>query len=115
MYIEVERIGATLNVGSGSDFTTVAGSALSIYSEEILELMADVTQRSSFPESELDLARENTKQMLIQQRAQPTFLASERIAEQSMDRGLLLFEGARLSESIHCAVRELYRIAQRAF
>ena len=48
---EVERIGATLNVGSGSDFTTVAGSALSIYSEEILELMADVTQRSSFPRS----------------------------------------------------------------
>src|SRR5436309_14145523 len=61
----VERLGATLNVGSGSDFTTVAGSALSIYSEEILELMADVTQRSSFPESELELARENTKQMLI--------------------------------------------------
>jgi len=77
---EVERIGATLNVGSGSDFTTVAGSALSIYSEEILELMADVTQRSSFPESELELARENTKQMLIQQRAQPTFLASERMS-----------------------------------
>src|SRR5260370_29998495 len=72
---EVERIGATLNVGSGSDFTTVAGSALSIYSEEILELMADVTQRSSFPEGELDLARENTRQMLIQQRAQPTHLA----------------------------------------
>ncbi len=78
---EVERIGATLNVGSGSDFTTVAGSALSIYSEEILELMADVTQRSSFPESELELARENTKQMLIQQRAQPTFLASERMSQ----------------------------------
>jgi zinc protease len=78
---EVERIGATLNVGSGSDFTTVAGSALSIYSEEILELMADVTQRSSFPESELDLARENTKQMLIQQRAQPPFLASERMSK----------------------------------
>src|SRR2546422_10184432 len=29
---EAERIGATLNVGSGSDVTTVAGSALSIYS-----------------------------------------------------------------------------------
>ncbi len=77
---EVERIGATLTVGSGSDFTTVAASALSIYSEAVLELMADVTLRSSFPENELDLARENTKQMLIQQRAQPTFLASERIS-----------------------------------
>jgi zinc protease len=77
---EVERIGATLTVGSGSDFTTVAASALSIYTEEVLELMADVTLRSSFPENELELARENTKQMLIQQRAQPTFLASERMS-----------------------------------
>src|SRR5262249_30171422 len=47
---EVERLGATLTVGSGSDFTTVAGSALSIYSDEILELIADVTLHSSFPE-----------------------------------------------------------------
>lgn len=77
---EVERIGATLTVGSGSDFTTVAASALSIYSDESLELMADVTLRSSFPQNELDLARENTKQLLIQQRAQPTFLVSERMS-----------------------------------
>ncbi len=78
---QVERIGATLNVGSGSDFTTVAASALSIYPGETLELMADVTLRSTFPQSELDLARENTKQQLIQQRAQPSFLASERISK----------------------------------
>jgi len=77
---EVERLGATLTVGSGSDFTTVAGSALSIYSDEILELLAEVTLRSSFPQNEIDLARENTKQLLIQQRAQPTFLASERMS-----------------------------------
>src|SRR5712692_4376431 len=77
---KVERLGATLTVGSGSDFTTVAGSALSIYSDEILELLAEVTLRSSYPQNEIDLARENTKQMLIQQRAQPTFLASERIS-----------------------------------
>ena len=77
---EVERIGATLNVGSASDFTTVAASTLSIYTEEVLELMADVTLRSSFPQNEIDLARENTKQLLIQQRAQPTFLGSERMS-----------------------------------
>src|SRR5437870_5305007 len=78
---EVERIGATLMAGSGSDFTTVAASALSIYTDEILELMADVTLHPSFPQNEIDLARENTKQLLIQQRAQPTFLASERVAK----------------------------------
>src|SRR5436190_6165257 len=78
---EIERLGATLAVGSASDFTTIAASSLSIYVDEILELIADVTLRSSFPQNEVDLARENTKQLLIQQRAQPTFLASERMAQ----------------------------------
>ena len=63
------------------DFTTVAGSALSIYTDEILDLLADVTLRPTFPKNEVDLARENTKQLLIQQRAQPNFLASERTAQ----------------------------------
>jgi zinc protease len=78
---EIERLGATLSVGSTSDFMTIAASGLSVYSEEILELAADVTLRATFPQNEVDLARENTKQMLIQQRAQPTFLASERMAQ----------------------------------
>jgi len=78
---EVERFGATLAVGSSSDFTTVAASSLSIYADEILDLIADVTLHPSFPQNEVDLARENTKQLLIQQRAQPTFLASERLSQ----------------------------------
>jgi zinc protease len=78
---EVERIGATLAVGSSSDFTTVAASSISLYADEILDLMADVTLNPSFPQNEVDLARENTKQLLIQQRAQPTFLASERLSQ----------------------------------
>jgi zinc protease len=78
---EVERFGATLAVGSSSDFTTVAASSLSIYADEILDLIADVALHPSFPQNEVDLARENTKQLLIQQRAQPTFLASERLSK----------------------------------
>lgn len=78
---QVERIGATLTISSTSDFVTVAASALTVYGDEILELMADVTLNPSFPQNEIDLARENTKQMLIQQRAQPNFLASERAAK----------------------------------
>ena len=77
----VERLGATLSVGSSYDFTTVAASALSIFADEILELLADVTLHPTFPQNEVDLARENTKQLLIQQRAQPNFLASERVAQ----------------------------------
>ena len=78
---EIERLGATLSIGSASDFSTIAASSLSIYADEILALIADVTMRSTFPQNEVDLARENTKQMLIQQRAQPSFLASERMAK----------------------------------
>lgn len=78
---EIEKLGATLSVGSSSDFTTIAASSLSIYAEEILELIADVALRSTFPQNEVDLAVENTKQLLIQQRAQPSFLASERMAK----------------------------------
>src|SRR6185369_2246416 len=78
---DIERLGATLSINSSSDFTTVAASSLSLYADEILELLADVTLNPSFPQNEIDLARENTKQILIQQRAQPNFLASERIAK----------------------------------
>ena len=78
---EVERLGATLAVGSSSDFTTVAASALSVYGDEVLGLLSDVTLGATFPQNEIDLARENTKQLLIQQRAQPTFLAGERTAQ----------------------------------
>lgn len=78
---QVERLGATLSVSSNSDFGMVAASALSVYANEVLELFADVTLQASFPPNEIELARENTKQMLIQQRAQPNFLASERLAQ----------------------------------
>src|SRR3989442_5556580 len=78
---EIGRLGATLSVGSGSDFTTVAASALSIFADEVLELTADVVLRATFPQNEIDLTRVNTKQLLIQQRAQPTFLAAERLAQ----------------------------------
>ncbi len=78
---EIERVGATLVVGSNSDYSAVAASALSAFTNEVLELIADVTLRPTFPQNEIDLARENTKQLLVQQRAQPTFLASERMAK----------------------------------
>ena len=77
---EVASIGATLSAGSNSDYLTVGASALATYTSAILDLLADVTLNPTFPEEELALAKENTKQGLIQQRAQPSFLASERTA-----------------------------------
>ena len=57
-----------------------AASALAQFNDRILELMADVVLNPSFPESEVELAKQNTKESLRQQRAQPSFLASEMVS-----------------------------------
>ncbi|HEX8179932.1 MAG TPA: pitrilysin family protein [Pyrinomonadaceae bacterium] len=77
---ETARIGATLSAGANSDYMTVGASALTQFADEILELVADVVLRPSFPEDELELTKQNALQNLIAQRGQPAFLANERIA-----------------------------------
>ena len=77
---EVARMGASLSAGANSDYTIVAASALSQFNERILDLMADVVLHPSFPENEVELAKQNTKESLRQQRAQPSFLASEMVS-----------------------------------
>lgn len=77
---EVARLGATLQAGANSDYTTVAASSLAMFSENILEMLADVALKPAFPPSELELTKQNTKENLKQQRAQPSFLAGEMTA-----------------------------------
>jgi len=77
---EVARLGATLQAGANSDYTTVAASSLATFSENILELLADVALRPVFPANEVELTKQNTKESLKQQRAQPSFLAGEMVA-----------------------------------
>ena len=78
---EVARLGATLQAGANSDYTTVAASSLTTFSYEILELLADVALRPVFPANEVELTKQNTKESLKQQRAQPSFLATEMVAK----------------------------------
>jgi zinc protease len=77
---EVGRMGATLTAGANSDYTTVAASSLTTFNNNILDLLADVTLNPSFPENEVELIKQNTKESLRQQRAQPSFLASEMVS-----------------------------------
>ena len=77
---EVARMGATLTAGASSDYATIAGSALSRFNDAIFELIADVTMNPSFPEHEVELVRQNSKESLKQQRAQPSFLATEMVS-----------------------------------
>jgi zinc protease len=77
---EVARMGASLSAGATSDYTIVAASALSQFSRTILDLIAEIVLEPSFPEHEVQLAKQNTKESLRQQRAQPSFLASEMVS-----------------------------------
>lgn len=77
---KIERLGASLSASSSEDFTVIAASSLSLYSSEILHLLAEVVLRPTFPEDELDLYRRNTVEHLKFQRSQSPFLAAEQAA-----------------------------------
>src|ERR1051326_6387595 len=77
---EVALMGASLSAGANSDYTIVAASALSQFNDPIMDLLAEVALEPSFPENEVALAKQNTKESLRQQRAQPSFLASEMVS-----------------------------------
>ena len=77
---EIARMGASLSAGANSDYTIVGASALSQFNEPVMDLIAEVILQPSFPENEVELAKQNTKESLRQQRAQPSFLASEMVS-----------------------------------
>ncbi|HVF48026.1 MAG TPA: pitrilysin family protein [Pyrinomonadaceae bacterium] len=77
---KIERLGASISSSASDDFTIVAASSLSLYSSEILDLLAEVVLGPTFPENELDLYRRNTVEHLKFQRSQPGFLAAEQAA-----------------------------------
>lgn len=77
---KIERLGASISASASDDFTIIAASSLSLYSTEVLHLLAEVVLRASFPENELDLYRRNTVENLKFQRSQPGFLAGEQAA-----------------------------------
>lgn len=76
----IERLGANVSASSSEDFLIVSASSLSIYSAEILEILAEVVLRPAFPEAELELYKRNTIENLKFQRSQPNFLANEQTA-----------------------------------
>lgn len=77
---KIERLGASVSASSSDDFILVSASALSMYASEIMQLMAEVVFRPTFPEDELDLYKRNTIENLKFQRSQPNFLANEQTA-----------------------------------
>ena len=82
----IERIGASVGASASEDFTIIAASALSMYSSDILGLMAEIVFRPAFPDGELDLYKRNAIEHLRFQRSQPNFLANEQTARQIYGR-----------------------------
>lgn len=77
---QIERLGASISANSNDDFTIVTASTLSLYTSEVLGLMAEMIMFPSFPEDELNLFKQNTIEGLKFQRSQPAFLANEQIS-----------------------------------
>jgi len=75
----LETMSATLNVGSGLSGTSasVSGSSLTENFDKLMDLAADVLLNPAFAPAEWDRLKTRTKAILIQNRANPGFLAAE--------------------------------------
>ena len=79
---DVDKLGATLSAsaGFGAGSTVLAASGLSDNLEEWFALLTDVLLNPTFPTDELAKLKVRRKAALLQQRAQPAFLADERFS-----------------------------------
>ena len=77
---QLDRLAATVVVTAGisSPFATVSGSALSDTVDTVLATTADVVIHPAFAQAEVDRFKARTQATLMNQRSQPSFLASER-------------------------------------
>jgi zinc protease len=73
---EVARLGANLNTASTMDATTVAGRSLTKNFPALLDIVADVTLRPSFPAAEIERQRTQRLGQLVQQRDNPAQVAA---------------------------------------
>jgi zinc protease len=140
---EVAQLGAALTTASSMDALSVSGHALSRNFPALLELMADVTLRPTFPDEELARQRASRLAQLVQARDNPSLVASRVAAAvmfgddhpyghleigteaslsaitrdelQQFWREHFLPNGAALVVSGDISMRELREMAERAF
>jgi zinc protease len=78
---QTAALGGSLHASSSPDHLQLAASALSENLPQLLNLVADVACRASFPEEEVELYKQNRAQELLSQRADASFQADEKFAE----------------------------------
>jgi zinc protease len=74
----LRRMGANLSTLAGADTSAIAIAGLAESSTDLLELVADLAQRASFPEGEFERERRQKLEELKIERSTPGFLAGER-------------------------------------
>jgi zinc protease len=78
---QTDAIGGSLSGSSGPDVLTLSGRALSENFRQLMTLMADCARNATFPESELNLHKQNRIQALRAEKSDPGFLAAQKMAE----------------------------------
>src|SRR6202158_351129 len=76
---DLRRMGADLSSGAGADTSVVSFGGLVDFSNDLLLLVAELTQQPSFPADEFERERRQLVEGLRIERATPGFLASERM------------------------------------
>ena len=74
---ELARLGGSLGTGSSMDSTTINIRSLTTNFPALMDLMADVVLRPSFPADEVERQRANRVAQLIQQRDNPQAVAAQ--------------------------------------
>src|SRR6266705_2966301 len=82
----IEGVGGSLSASSNQDFLTVSVDALSDDAQLAFDLLGDVTLHSTFPASELDLARTRALSALALQLSEPASLAYRFFAQELYGR-----------------------------
>lgn len=78
----IESTGGRLSAGSATDYTGIYASVLSENLPIAMELVADVAQNASLPDSEVVAIRDRSASQLRQRLADPGTLANRRLAEE---------------------------------
>ena len=78
---ETARMGGQINVGVGSDQTTINGDVLSEFGPQLVGIIADVLQQPLLPSSELARMKADRLRQLTIARTQPGPIANERFRQ----------------------------------
>ncbi len=76
--VKMARMGGELNIGVGSNTTTISGNVLSEFTPELIRLIADVVQHPAFPEEEAERLKNDLKRQLSVQSNTPQAQAQSR-------------------------------------